>query len=354
MPPAPGRQVKPYEALSRAGKLRRLRELAEAALAGYDLDGARVAFYGWHTNLLYRVTTADGDQYMLRIAAPGWRTLDDLRSEAMWLDALARDADAGAPRAVAARDGEMVVQASAPGVRACHATLMTWVPGRLLGHYLTEGNLSRMGELFRRLHHHGATWQPPAGFTQRRFEHWLSRGEEDRLFGAEAGAGAGETAPVAGGGVAELPAAWRRSLETVRGRVESAYAGLDRRDLRVIHCDLWHDNIKVHRGVLRPVDFEDTVWGFRAHDIAMAMLDLLETVGEGAYPRLLGAFRRGYGSRAEWPDDPIEPFMAGRLLWKINWVARYQPQHLARMVERHLPVFEHLERTGQVILPRPG
>ena len=104
--------------------------------------------------------------------------------------------------------------------------------------------------------------------------------------------------------------------------VESAYAALDRSDLRVIHCDLWHDNIKLYQDMLHPLDFEDTVWGFRAHDIAMAMLDLLEDTDETRYAVLLAAFRRGYERLMAWPDARIEPFQIGRLLWKINWVAR--------------------------------
>jgi Ser/Thr protein kinase RdoA (MazF antagonist) len=343
-------QLKPYPSLSRTGRLRRLRRLALAGLAEYDLDAPKLSFFGWHTNLLYRVTTADGAQYMLRVAAPRWRSLDDLRSEAMWLEALDRDTDVGAPRVIAARGGDKVFPAASPGVpEARNVTLMTWVLGHLLGHHLNEANLAKMGELFARLHGHGAAWQPPAGFTTRRFEGWLSRGEENRLFGE----GAGETAEAAtGGGVAGLPAPSRELLQRVRERVDSAYAAIDRADLRVIHCDLWHDNVKLHKGAVHPIDFEDTVWGFRAHDIAMAMLDLLETVGEGAYPKLLAAFRRGYGALMSWPVDAIEPFMAGRLLWKMNWVARFQAEDLGAMVERHVPVFEHLERTGEIILPR--
>jgi Ser/Thr protein kinase RdoA (MazF antagonist) len=136
--------------------------------------------------------------------------------------------------------------------------------------------------------------------------------------------------------------------------VELAYAAIDRSDLRVIHCDLWHDNIKLHRGVLHPIDFEDTVWGFRAHDIAMAMLDLLEATDEGRYCELLAAFRRGYEADMAWPDDCIEPFQIGRLLWKINWVARHQPQGLMRMVEGHVPLFDHYEQTGRVAQPPAG
>jgi len=93
------------------------------------------------------------------------------------------------------------------------------------------------------------------------------------------------------------------------------------------------------------------VGGVRAHDIAMAMLDLLETAGEARYPALLAAFRRGYEAHLAWPPDPIEPFQAGRMLWVINWAARRQPQRLAGMVERYMPVFAHYLQTGEITLP---
>jgi Ser/Thr protein kinase RdoA (MazF antagonist) len=141
------------------------------------------------------------------------------------------------------------------------------------------------------------------------------------------------------------------TLERIHNHVESAYAAIDRSDLRVIHCDLWHDNIKLFHGTLLPFDFEDTVWGFRSHDIAMAMLDLLEDTDEDRYGKLKSAFQSGYESLMSWPEDRIEPFQLGRLLWKINWVARHQPEWLVPMVERHLPVFAHYERTGQIIRP---
>jgi len=333
--------MKPYSDLSIAGKLRRLHELAVAALAHYDLKSPEIVYHGFSTNLLYRVTTASGEQFMLRLASPGWRTFEDLRAEALWLDALARETTIAAPRAIPARSGEWVLPLCRPDISATwNATLMTWIPGRLLGHYLTGRNLEKMGELFAALHYHGAAWVPPAGFTTRRFEHWLSRGEENLITGA----GRPDV-------LAMLPPYSRELLNCMHSHVEATYATLDRADLRVIHCDLWHDNIKLYRDALHPFDFEDTVWGFRAHDIAMAMLDLLETTGEPRYAELLAAFRRGYKAHMPWPADPIEPFQIGRVLWKINWVARYQPERLADMVEGHVPIFEHYERTGDGLRP---
>ena len=333
--------MKPYSDLSLAGRLRRLRELAVAAVAQYDLRSPEIVYHGFDTNLLYQVTTASGERFMLRLAYPGWRTLEDLRSEALWLEALSRETAVAAPRILPARSGEYVVPMGRPDVpKVWNASLMSWVPGRLLGHYLTERNLEKMGGLFAELHHHGAAWTPPAGFTTRRFEHWLSRDEENLIVGD--------------GKAATLPPQARELLERMDRQVELAYAAIDRSDLRVIHCDLWHDNIRLHRGVLHPLDFEDTVWGFRAHDIAMAMLDLLEATDEGRYAELLAAFRRGYEAGMAWPEDPIEPFQIGRLLWKINWVACYQSEGLMSMVERHVPLFEQYERTGRVARPPAG
>ncbi|MBN1138026.1 MAG: phosphotransferase [Anaerolineae bacterium] len=330
--------VKPYSDLSLAGKLRRLRGLAVAAMTHYDLNGPEIAYYGFDTNLLYRVTTASGERFMLRLGYPGWRTFEDLWSEAVWLEAIGRETGVPAPRIVPARSGEYVLPMGSPDVpNVWNASLMSWVPGRLLGHYLTGRNLEKMGALFAELHHHGASWTPPSGFTTRRFEHWLSRGEENLITGD--------------GQAAALPPHQLELLERMHRHVELAYAAIDRSDLRVIHCDLWHDNVKLHRGVLHPLDFEDTVWGFRAHDIAMAMLDLLEVTDDERYAGLLAAFRRGYEACMAWPDDPIEPFQIGRLLWNINWVARYQPEGLTGTIERHAPVFEEFERTGRVARP---
>jgi Ser/Thr protein kinase RdoA (MazF antagonist) len=330
--------LKAYKDLTQAGKLRRLHVLAQSALAQYDLDSPRLEYFAFETNILFRVRTPSGEQFMLRLASPGWRTFADLQSEALWLNALRRDTSLPVPWILPAMSGEYVLPMQSPAVpHTWNASLMTWVPGRLLGKHLTEANIEKMGALFAALHIHGKSWQPPAGFTTRRFEHWLSRGEPNLIAG--------------GPGAQSLPPPLFDRIERTHQQVEAAYAALDRADLRVIHCDLWHDNIKLHKGVLYPLDFEDTVWGFRSHDIAMAMLDLLETVGEERYAVLLQSFRKGYTAHLAWPAGSLEVFQIGRLLWKVNWVARFQPQRLLTFAEAHAPVFEHFEQTGRVIKP---
>jgi Ser/Thr protein kinase RdoA (MazF antagonist) len=118
--------MKPYNNLSRMAKLRLLHSLAVTALARYDLKDPEIAFFGYQTNLLYRVTSASGERFMLRLATPGWRAFEDLRSEAMWLSALIRDTPLSVPKIIPARSGEYVLPLSSPVVPGVwNASLMS-------------------------------------------------------------------------------------------------------------------------------------------------------------------------------------------------------------------------------------
>lgn len=79
----------PYDQLTLLGKLRRQRPLAARALAQYPIEVIRYDMISYDTNFLYKVHAVDGEKYVLRLAAQNWRTFHDLRSEVMWLDALA-------------------------------------------------------------------------------------------------------------------------------------------------------------------------------------------------------------------------------------------------------------------------
>ncbi len=321
--------MKTFMQLSDRGKKRRLHATALAALPRFGLEGATCRLIGFSTNAIFDVRTSAGAQFALRIASHGWRTLNDLQSEAMWLEALARDTDLCTPRVIRAVNDERVVSMQVDWVPApLHITLTTFLPGVLLGKRLTETNLTKMGALFARLHQHGKSWQPPADFTTRTFEHFLSRGEPNALMD--------DSSSVICQAIA---------------RVEAEYATLDRADLRVIHCDLWHDNIKVHRGELCPFDFEDTIWGFRLHDIAMAMLDLREVVSEERYAQLLACFREGYETLLDWPAGNMDALQAGRILWRMNHIKRQSIDYYAKQLPFHIALMQRFLEHDRLIAP---
>ena len=183
----------------------------------------------------------------------------------MWLEALHRDTEIGGPLPIVSRDGRYLVSASAegvPGPRLC--MVETWLPGvMLVRKRLTESVLEANGQLFARLHEHGAGFGPPDGFTKRRMDRIFSRGEDDLLVKGTLRSALDD-----------------RSLGLFiqsRKTVQDAFARLwtSSYNPQLIHNDLWYENIKVYRGRVFPYDFEDTVWGYPVQDLATALLDLI-------------------------------------------------------------------------------
>jgi Ser/Thr protein kinase RdoA (MazF antagonist) len=330
--------AKPYDQLTHMGRLRRQRRLVAPLLAQYPFETERADLISSATNMIYRVRAEDGALYVLRLVVPNWRTEENLRAEVLWLGALARDTDIPVPRIVPTKEGNRVAYVDCSWETAPRrGIVMSYLPGTLLGKCLTEANLVKMGELFGRLHLHGASWQPPPDFPALKFDRYLSRGEPERLFSPEVQEG--------------IAPHQRAALGCMRKRVQQEYRSLDPDDLRVIHCDLWHENIKVYRGQLAPFDFEDTIWGYRLHDIAMAMLDLAEDVGMARYDRLLAAFRDGYERHLVWPGGDMVALQMGRILWRLNWYARFIPAWLPKKLAVELARFKHYERTGELAEP---
>jgi len=336
---------KPFKSLTVRSQVLRLRKLAARALEQYDLDTSSFHLLGWFTNLLFRVRTVQGTSYVLRICYPGWRTETDIRSEAMWLQAISQETDIIAPRPVPSRDGEFVIESSLPGIPEYgRCVLMTWIPGVPLGKRLTPPNLYKMGVLLARLHEYSLRFTPPPGFTQRKMTQLLARDEENVLFQPSC--------------LEKLNSHEQDILIRTKERVDIAFRQLYAQPdgLRVIHNDLWHGNIKVYRGHLYPVDFEDTLWGYPVQDIAMAMQDLMSDVAPELYEPLLAAFRHGYESILPWPEayeGQMDTFRAGRMLWVANYVACFQFQHLNQHITWLTPQLERWLDTG-IIRKLPG
>ena len=306
--------MKPFKELTYRGKRRRLRTLALNALTQYDLDITKVQFISDWTNTIFRIRTKNRLSYMLRTCEPEWRTEEDLRSEVMWLQALHRDTDIGAPEPIQTRNGEDLIEVFADGVPESRRCLVTsWLPGSMMiGPKLNETNVYKMGTLFARLHQHGSKFTPPSNFTTLKMDGLYVRRENQTLFDHSCNAA--------------LTSRTRDILNQAWDKVNDAYKNryAEPKGLRVIHNDLHQENINVYHGKLYPYDFEDTVWGYPVQDIATAMFDLILDAPE-KYSHLRTAFRHGYESHSPWPEtypEEIDTFQTGFILWRINFIAR--------------------------------
>lgn len=293
----------------------RLRALAGAALPRFGVRPRRL----WQLAAeVLRVDADDGRAYALRCRPLRGRAFGDIPLELAWTAALRRDTDLAPPEPVPGRDGAPVQEVSAPGEAPPYdCVLFRWIPGVALAERLTPRNVRRLGVLAARLHEHAATFRPPPALPVRTLDR-LTRGDERAvLFDRDH--------------YRVLPPHRREVFADVAERFRHALAALyaDPAGRRVIHADLHQDNVKVHRGRLRPLDFYEAIWGYPVQDIALTCFDLRHYADcrPYGYAALREAFTEGYTSRLPWPEQQrgqIDTLIAGRRLRQANWVLEHE------------------------------
>ena len=171
--------MKPFETLTYRGQLGRLRQLAVKALRAYEVNEPRLTTLMHEDNTTFRIDSANGERYVLRIHRPSRRTVAEVRSEMMWLTALQQETNLVVPQPVPKRNGDLVTVMSVEGVpepRMC--VLLRWITGRFVNDGLTRSHLERAGAFMARLHISTAQFRFPDGFV---------RGRLDNLYGKPKG-----------------------------------------------------------------------------------------------------------------------------------------------------------------------
>ena len=301
--------MKPFHALTNAGRARRLRTLAQDALAHYDLDVARLRLITNMYNAIFRVDTAGGEELVARVMRPGERTDAEVDAQAIWLAELSR-AGLAVPRPIPNRAGKLVTHAAAPGVpepRQCMLT--TWVPGTTMGNRLTPANVARQGALLAQMHAVAQNYALPDGFAVKVFDRLYPYPEPFVLADPEA--------------LALLPESDRALVGALIPRVEMELVGLIASDAprHLLHGDLHQWNVRLDRGAVYAIDFDDMLLGYAVQDIGITLYYYYRTGAE--YAALCAAFQRGYETVLPWParsPGEVETWIAGRALTLLNSV----------------------------------
>lgn len=314
--------VKNYDQLTHLGRLRRIRGLAQAALAQYGIKQARFHLVLEAGNVLFRVKTSDitglacgrdlfvEDEYLLRIHEPGYQESGAIELELAWLAAMRREADLPVPEPIPTKDGRLLLSISVPGipgVRNC--SLLRWVKGHTVKNHIRPHHLHAQGRLMGRLHNFSVQWTPPAGLPKRRFD-W------EGLFQNDVGSGMRNA-----DAWALLSPVHREAFSIVSERIREVMDawGEGPDVFGLIHGDLAADaNLFFWHGEPRAIDFDDSGYGYWVFDLAVAMDACRD---EAKYLQFREALLEGYAEVRTLPEDQakqLELFLAAlQVYWNL-------------------------------------
>ena len=312
--------MKPFEDLSNLGKIRRMRQLAQLALNTYGLSDARFKFLRQAGNTLFRVyeanhapTTAKAElyslgQYMLRIHQPGYQTSEAIELELAWLASMGR-AMLPVPEPVLTLDGNLLTQVSISGIsgeRIC--SLLRWVKGNELKKgEIQPHHYKALGQLMARLHHHAAQWQPPEGFSKRKYD-WAG------LFGMDGGNGISSSRAWS-----LLPPEYVKPFEIVSREVKRVMDAWGKGPdvFGLIHGDLGLDaNVLFWNGDARIIDFDDSGFGYYVFDLSIVLEDSQE---DQIQPQFREALLDGYTQVRCLPSDQMKYLDLFLAAYAVYW-----------------------------------
>ncbi|MEQ8262749.1 phosphotransferase [Pseudohaliea sp.] len=298
---------------------------AREALAQFPVTPRKLATAAVSENVSFRVTTASGDAYVLRLHRPGYNTLEELESERRWRDALAA-IGLRVQTALAACDGRHFVPVSTtaagePGGR--YASMVSWLPGEILDDGRLDGadRLERqrlfrdLGALAAQLHNQAAGWRAPVGFTRPALDRDGLLGEQPRWgrFWENGGLGVDDRTLVL------------KARDCLRVMLDDY--GAHRDNFSLIHADLHPGNVLVDADdKLGLIDFDDAAYGWHGYDLASA---LIEAHADDDFPALREALLTGYREvRPLAPRDEamLPVFLLLRGLALLGWVHE-RPEH---------------------------
>jgi len=298
-----------FGTLSYLTQVRRLRGLAVAALAKYDVAYSRLTLVNHGENTTYRVDGEASDRYLLRIHRPRYQTDTGIVEEMEWLNALHSDTDLIVPNPVQNRAGTYLSKASAPGIpETRNCVLFEWIDMRFRCKSLGSKALRNVATATAKLQIHAVAYQttPLKGRLT-----WDTEG----LIGKTAHWGNIATVP----GFEDsdralvIEARDQAARELMKAEARSGTMGL-------IHADLHDGNYGFKGHDVAFIDFDDCGAGFWLYDTAVT-LAALRTLPR--FKHLRDAYLNSYAKRRPFgPSEAglLDTLIFARFICTCAWV----------------------------------
>jgi Ser/Thr protein kinase RdoA (MazF antagonist) len=298
----------------------RLQELAEAALAKYELSKiADIKLINLSENATYKIETVDGQCFALRIHREGYHCHAAIASELSWMMALREASVAITPVPLKGIDGERI-QSVVVSDTLRHAVLFQWEDGAepLMSEALSKP-FEALGEVTARMHMQARRWQRPDWFQRFTWDFESSLGEDAPHWGKWRDGMGVQT---------EHLKLFTRTVEKIEKRLV-AY-GKNAARFGLIHGDLRLSNLLISQNEVKVIDFDDSGFGWFMYDAATP-ISFYED--DQKVPELLDAWKTGYRrvSPIQTDDEAeIPTFIMLRRLLLVAWISSHHETELAQ------------------------
>jgi len=264
---------------------------------------------------------AAGRDWVLRLHRVGYSSVEEIRSELAWMEALRRDGVLQTAPPVPGADGDEVqILESRTGAAARFAVAFERLPGAEPDSRDAVRWFERLGELTARMHGHAKSWGLPPGFRRKRWDF-------DGMVGPNGFWGSWRAAiGLDPSGVVILEGA----LEFIRRRLERFGESAD--VFGLVHADLRLANLLVDGTHLRIIDFDDCGFSWFLYDFATSV-SFIEH--EPIVPELLRAWCTGYRKISPLSAEhqaEIPTFVVLRRILLTAWLASHAEVPLAREI----------------------
>jgi Ser/Thr protein kinase RdoA (MazF antagonist) len=266
-------------------------------------------------NETYKIETADGRKFALRLNRPGYHTHAEIASEMAWLESLHEEKIIAAVRPLRGRDGNHL-----QFLDTRDAILFQWQEGAepLISDDLF-GFAEKLGAIAAKLHDHVEHWRRPAFFTRPRWDFEAALGEEEPRWGHWR-SGLGVTP--------EMLPLFQKTADVIKARLSRF--GESPQRFNLIHGDLRLANLLVDGVHVKVIDFDDSGFGWFMYDAA-TMVSFHEH--ERQVPELIARWVQGYRrlrALAHEDEKEIETFIMFRRLLLLAWLGTHAEIDLAR------------------------
>lgn len=302
---------KPFNQASYLAQVRRLKILAQKALAEYPIRVKSIHFIQHGENATFRVQAAHGQTFLLRVHRQGYHSKSAIIEEMRWLRRLVRDGFF-VPNPVLSNGRRLVetVETADTGSRNC--TVLEWVHGRFIGKSVKPRHMFEVGRLLAQFHNHTSNNK----VIHRRY--WTAEG----LVGETPKFGALNQVKALSTSQRKVLLEARKTVFTKLRKYEKKYP--NRQGL--IHADLHFGNFLSSGGRLGAIDFDDCGYGFFVYDLVIPYISLQRVLGTRKKSVLLeykNALIEGYKTERKWTneDEALFPYLvAARRIMMIGWL----------------------------------